>query len=70
MYYEERIMDGRLWSRSTPDGRWTEVPYMVVLGRMLSAERQMDSLRARADGDNRITLREALASKQQDIMQG
>lgn len=41
MFYEERIMDGKLWCRSSPDGEWRSVPYEVVLGRMLLAEQQL-----------------------------
>jgi hypothetical protein len=42
MFYEERIMDGKLWCRSTPDGEWRSVSYEVLMGRMILAERNLD----------------------------
>lgn len=41
MVYEERVMDGKLWCRNGPGQQWTSVPYEVVMGRMLLAEKQL-----------------------------
>lgn len=33
MYYEERIIDGKLMCRGTPDGEWREVSLEVLTAR-------------------------------------
>lgn len=52
MYYEERVLNGALWCRSTPNGSWTKVPYESVLGRMLLAEKQLAKAIAKLQEEN------------------
>lgn len=43
MYYEEKIIDGKLYRRDTPDGPWELISYEVLLGRLIEAEARLGS---------------------------
>lgn len=38
MFYEERVIDGKLMFRTTPDGEWCAVPYETLTERLVRAE--------------------------------
>lgn len=43
MYYEEQVIDGQLCYRTTPDGPWAVVPYKELVGRVVRAERKVNT---------------------------
>ncbi len=44
MYYEEQIIDGRLYCRSTPAGKWILVDYAKLLDRLIEAENKLQEI--------------------------
>ena len=44
MYYEEKIIDGVLHSRGTPDGKWEPVSVAVLTSMLLAARGRIDEL--------------------------
>lgn len=40
MYYEEKVIDGQLCYRTTPDGPWAVVQYQELIRRLLAAEKR------------------------------
>lgn len=38
MYYEEKVIDGKLMWRGTPDGEWREIDYGMISQRLIQAE--------------------------------
>lgn len=44
MYYEERVIDGQLCYRTTPDGPWAVVEYKELVERVVYAEKKVRQL--------------------------
>lgn len=44
MYYEERVIDGKLMCRGTPDGEWREIDYEMISQRLIQAEAAFKAL--------------------------
>jgi hypothetical protein len=47
MYYEEQIIDGKLYYRITPKGVWFPVNYAKLLDRLVEAENKVAELESK-----------------------
>ncbi len=44
MYYEEQIINGKLYYRTTPTGKWILIGYAKLLDRLIEAENKLQEV--------------------------
>ena len=47
MFYEEKVVDGVLCCRGTPNGMWTPLSAYSLTGKILDLQRQLNDYRLR-----------------------
>ena len=45
MYYEEKYENNKLYCKTSPDGKWREVPLKIVVHRLQKARYEIEQLK-------------------------
>lgn len=51
MYYEEQIIDGKLYFRTTPTGNWLLIDYQKPLDRLIECQNELAQLKSNQESE-------------------